>query len=423
MMLADGHNGPVMLARPTTRNRKVLEDGNAIKHYHGVHLGINVPRTVVDFARDLGKPTLVDPMTYVFVIEPERLKNRKTGEVPKWIASAAGTYGLPLGISTDYKPLRPAGLLGSDAVRAAFTEKVLAHQDKLFEGQMSLFGTQYDKYAQWSEEQGEKTQVPASAASPAVLIPPYFYFRRPDDEWYKAAWACAGDALRHRHRGQLIYPVLHFARQRLSEKANIDRVAGEYAGGGFDGFFLWPNDFREEKEPLDRCLGLVRLVRSLTESGKPVFKLYGGFFSMLLFEHGLKGFSCGMGSGTYKNAFATGGSRRKPESQFYVPALHRSLAMTDAERLLKAYPALRCGCRACRGTYGDDVSKFGHMGRRGLCESHFLNARRDELKACAEGGVPRLLRTIKGTAGEFASNALVDVRALETWRRAVEEGS
>jgi hypothetical protein len=322
----------------------------------------------------------------------------------------------------DRRGLKPDDLLSDDRKRRAFVAKVLSYQRSFLSGQLELMNPYYAEYAAWAEEEGEKPSVANTTASPAVLVPPYFYFAKVGDDWYMSTLRCAQAALRARDGEEPVFPIVHFGPRLLTDEVALDRMAGDYGSGGFDGFFLWPNGFREERESWNKCRGLVRLVTLLADTGKPVFKLFGGFFSALLFDYGLKGFSCGLGYGMSKNAFARGGRGGKLQPQFYVPALHRSLALPDAERLLSAIPELRCGCKVCRGTYGKDMKEFRKMGAKGVCESHFLNARREELKSMARKGIPRMLRLMEHTAKSFSANELVDVGALYTWKRVLEEG-
>ena len=61
------------------------------------------------------------------------------------------------------------------------------------------------------------------------------------------------------------------------------------------------NDFKEENASVKQLEGLIKLVAMLACSQKPVLKLYGGYFSALLWHGDLIGFSFGLGYGASRS--------------------------------------------------------------------------------------------------------------------------
>jgi hypothetical protein len=179
--------------------------------------------------------------------------------------------------------------------------------------------------------------------------------------------------------------------------------------------FLWPNDFVEEAQPLGQLQGLARLLSMLADGGRRVSKLYGGYLSALLASRGLRGFSCGLGYGASKNAFAYGGGGGAPAQKFYIPRLHRSVRFEEAERMIEASPSLRCTCVVCADVYGRRPGNFAQMRNEGRCELHFLHARRTELQQLGDASLNDLTKQLERTASEFDRSALVRAGFMRDW--------
>lgn len=405
--------GPLMLLRPQGGHKRLLRAADGF--YHGLHVPVTVVDHVANFVLETDKPFIADPTTYFFVLRPERLCDADKKAVRPWLLRLAKGFGAPFEVALGRRALVPAdfpekGNATDDAVR-----RVLTHQKAKFLGQMNLpLEPYYAKYALYGDSAPASSSPPP--AGPAFLVPPYFPFRDVEDPWYDLDLRLAERALSVREKGERIAPVIHLDAVALEDEAVVDRIVADYRARAFDACLLWVNDLPEDAAPAEHLRGLVRLVRGLSSGGRQVFKLYGGYFSMLLFAQGLTGFTCGLGQGAWKNAYAFGPGGGAPKPKFYVPALHRSMELANAERLLREHGSLRCPCKACRDVYGSNIDRFAAMGEDGHCESHFLYARQAEAKALLDRGVDSCLTALTTTAGKFGDNALVKVAALRTWR-------
>lgn len=404
--------GPLILLRPLNKDKRVLQQADGL--YHGLHVPASLPTFMTDFVRELGKPFIVDPTTYIFMLRPKRVLDPKKGVTRPGVAELAEKYGWPFQDAVGRRALTgddfPEGSSSTDeAVR-----RVLQHQKAKFSGQMLLPLDPY--YAKYTLD-GARLQADAAPSlnSPSFLVPPYFPFRRVGDPWYALSLRLADRALALKEEGDRIAPIVLLAREVLGDHAQVAQILSDYGGRAFDGALVWVNDFHEEWEPKARLQGLMTLVQGLAGMGRPVFKLFGGYFSVLLFAKGLNGFSCGLGYGSSKNAYAYGGGGGKSNPKFYVQRLHRSLELGDAERLLRAYPDLRCACKICRNVYGTDMNKFPEMMKPGRCQSHFLNARRAETRTFLADGLEKCLRDMEPTIKAHKDNLLVDVKPLQVW--------
>ncbi|AZH77194.1 hypothetical protein CSX12_01320 [Microbacterium sp. Y-01] len=78
-----------------------------------------------------------------------------------------------------------------------------------------------------------------------------------------------------------------------------------------------------------------------------MFALYGGFFSVLLGSYGLAGSSHGIGFGESRD-WVELPSSGAPPARYYVPRLHRYVAVDLAEIIWSQFPDLIvCDCREC----------------------------------------------------------------------------
>lgn len=399
-------NSPALLLRPMSQDRRLLKDAKEV--FRGFHVSANLSGSLTAFVRESGKPTVVDPQTYLFTLRPERLFDRKTNRVKGSIATMAGHYGPPFRDAVGARSLTPMDFANAAAARTC-VENVLSYQRAKFSGQMGLaFDATFDKYNLWGREE-------ASAAPPQVLLPPYFYIRGSSDPWLTTNLALARHALEARRKGEMIYPVLLFSTKILSDPAAIDAIARAYLAEAFDGILLWPNDFVEEKQPRDQLQGLVRMLSVFADAGRRVTKLYGGYLSALLVSRGLRGFSCGLGYGASKNAFAVGGGGGKPVPRFYIPRLHCSVRFDEAEQILRMNSSLRCRCPVCAHLYGAQMDRFTRMQEGGGSELHFLHARQAELQEIGRTGSAELSRELKATSSEFERSASVRASFLRDW--------
>lgn len=417
--MLDIHERPLMLIRPRVIDKKTLEEGLGL--FNGFHINASIPQFMTNFIRNMGKPFILDPMVYIFTIRPKQLLDKEKGTLRPSVHDLAGRYGALYQANAGKRAIAPKDIAAEAGGIESITRNVLEYQRNKFTGQMEFFNPYYDKYALW----GDKDTLPTNILSlvPEVFVPPYFLFKNTSDAWYRLTIECAKYSLALKESNEYIFPTLLFDPEILGSQDSIKRILEELAPQKFDGFFLWANGFKEEDEKTDRLQGLLQLVQGLSAGRRPVFKLFGGYFSALLFAYGLKGFTCGLGYGSDKNIykFGTGGGKKgMPFSKFYVPRLHRSIELGDAERLLRSYPDLRCSCRICNEVYGKNIDKFTEMQKLGRCESHFLNVRRSELKEIGANGVEKILPELKRTINEFNQNPLVKIESLKRWCEVLE---
>lgn len=421
-MLSFNAGRSLIFLRLQLAEKKVLVAGSNLGVYHGLHVSALLPTSVDQLVRDLGKPFVLDPMSYIFALPRRSLLGETQEGLKPSIRALSERHAPSIGEIVARRSLEPSDLIDAPSLVTEIAQNVLDYQRTRFLGQPRLFNVYYEKYALWEDDELQEP-VPSSMV-PVVLIPPYFYFNQVGDPWYQVSLHFAEKSLELRQPGESIWPVLLIPSRCLANSNEMVRIVGDYGSRGFDGIFVWINDFSEEREhSIDKHEGLVWFVSQLGLAGKPVFKLFGGYFSVLLYPLGLLGFSCGLGYGSSKNAFAYGKGRGPVQPNYYIPRLHRAVSLKSAEQLLRSYPSLRCSCKICVGTFGTDMDRFAQMRKHGLCQSHFLNVRHQELKKITERGLERVSAELEDTMAEFSSTRMVDIGHLEVWNRALKKQS
>ncbi|MBI4396894.1 MAG: hypothetical protein HY548_07360 [Elusimicrobia bacterium] len=424
MFHAESTSAPLMFLSPRKEDKRTIQD--MLENFDGFHVGATTPAHMVNFVREVGRPFYVDPMAYLFTLPADQLISRQGGTRVS-VTRLAERYGSLLAETVGKRTITSDDLLGQMRVLDDMTCNALDYQrQKMLAGDLNrnLINRFHEKYHAIEAHNGRIHYV-ANAVTPIILIPPYFYFRDLTDPWFVATRRCAQMAQRYKQAGEKICPVLFMDKALLRAPRVTDQIIESLENDGSDGILIWVNDFLEEKESLDHLANLRRLVAGLGREDRPVFKLYGGFYSCLLHEHGLRGFTCDLSGKTSRNIFAFGSSIPKPaQPKFYIPRLHRAFKLDEAEFVLKEFPFLRCRCRLCHEAYANNMEIFApRMRRPGFCETHFLNVRRAELHEVGQHGIEPLIDRMAQTVQEIeANNPLdLDVGHLVKWRQSIME--
>jgi hypothetical protein len=142
-----------------------------------------------------------------------------------------------------------------------------------------------------------------------------------------------------------LYAILCFSEELLLCKDALLKVIDDFSG--FDGYIIWISDFDEKEIPSNYLTSLIDFVENLTAKGKPVYNLYGEYFSLILSKIGLSGYSRGLGFSEKKfvDACVSGGGQPK---RFYSPLLHYSVSETAIMQFYSIFPKLLCNCDICK---------------------------------------------------------------------------
>lgn len=401
---------PSLLLRPRAEDTKLLGRANGL--FGGYHLGANQSAGLTDLVRGYGKPVLVDPQTHIFSVPPSRHYDAESGRLRRTSDQLSQAYGEPYCTTVGSRRLGVDDFADETVAMASVT-RVLTYQRNKSLGQLGLpLDPYYSKYRLWDEDVG------GAGLLPQVLVPPYFYVRGAEDPWLHVNLSAAEMAEAMKRGQERVYPVLLFAESLLDDPAELSGIADVYLRLKCDGYLLWPNRFDEARQSPDRLRALAALVSRLADSGRPVSKLYGGYWSVLLGSRGLAGVSCGLGYWSSRNAFSYGGRGGSPQKNFYIPDLHVSVPFEDAYKMVEAEPRLRCKCPVCVAAYGGRMERFSEMRASGKCEAHFLYARRQEMERLEAGDEKEARRELTATRERLRSSP-VSTAYFDAWLSAL----
>jgi len=273
-------------------------------------------------------------------------------------------------------PLRPADV---SPLAADIAARVLSFQ-KQFAQQSA---EKVDKYAALLGE-----EVESAYGGPHFLIPPYFRSSGRNDPWYQVSLDVAKAAVREKERYRLA-PVLHIT-EGFPEN-EFEAMANDYNNPGFDGLIVFVNDLQEYVARATTLTKYANLVALLQGQGKPLFGLFGGYFTLLLRKVGLGCFSNAVGYGEFRDSGRHEGGQAV--SRYYIPKLHRYFTVTDGETILNIVGGglLRCACSVCRRR-----RPLTDFTSRELLD-HFLNARLTEIHQAGPTGLSDLLDELDET--------------------------
>ncbi len=306
------------------------------------------------FVLTLGKQYSLDPRTPIFQADFERRFIRPTH------AKMAAVHGPTVARIFPNRPLGPSDL--SSPIKKDMATRILRFQ-KEFRRQSA------EKVAKYAALLGEEPQ--ADYGGPTFLIPPYFKSSSRSDPWYSTSLELARAGAEEKEDFRFA-PVVHIT-QDFPER-QFRSVADDYGDGTFDGLIVYMNDLQEYIAPAQVLRSYATLVRTLSELGKPLFGLFGGYFTLMVRKIGLGSFSNAVGYGEYRDSgYHAGGL---PVRRYYIPKLHRYFTDVDAQSIMEIVNEswFRCGCTLCgRRRRITDLSPQELL-------DHFLNVRLLELE-------------------------------------------
>jgi hypothetical protein len=348
------------------------------RRHRGKYDGLIIPLSIAcvfrqgtgGFVLTLKKEYAIDPRTPILQADFDRHSLRRAH------LEIAEVHGQTVAQILVTRPLQPADVSPLAAEMAA---SVLSFQKEF--AQQSA--EKVDKYAALLGE-----EVQTEYGGPHFLIPPYFRSAGRDDPWYEVSLGLARAAISGKE-GYRLAPVLHITPG--FPESEFEQMASDYSNSGFDGLILFVNNLQEYLAPAATLAKYANLVALLRSQEKPLFGLFGGYFTLLLRKIGLGCFSNAVGYGEYRDSgYHEGGQAVR---RYYIPTLHRYFTDTDAQELLNIVGGglLRCACPVCRR-------------RRPLTDftstellDHFLNVRLGEIRQAQAAGLLNLLDELDHT--------------------------
>ena len=388
---------------------------DALNFFDGFQVWATMPADMVGFVREVGKPFFVDPMSYVFPLPTKQLLNEDETKLKPAVLKLAANYSDLVASTISNRSITSADLIEQLEVLDELVAKSLMYQRTKFDTpEPNLFNSHYDKYDRLAEG-GVDVPHETTATTPFTLIPPYFHFHSTDDSWYTTTLRCARMARKFLRPGETSYPVLLMDKSCLKQPS-LNRIIKDFGGSNADGFIIWINGLKEEDATPTDIAGLSALISGLSLNGRPVYKLYGGFLSVLLSDSGLDGFSTSVTSKTAYSVRSYGGYGKAAQPKFYIPRLHRNYPIEEAAHIMRAYPFLKCDCLVCQQAYAGNMDRFvSRMVISGCVENHFLNVRKAEMDEAASGSREMFTR-IDDTLSRLSADVSDEIKHLRNWQ-------
>jgi hypothetical protein len=383
----------------------------------------SAPEACAAFLDELGKPFVVDPMSYRLERPSWYSRDRDGQSVGKrnyvrlWGAYTAGIAGFT------GDPLR-------DSARSKVEGEALVRlcQNALEFQELRLSRAWVEDGAQYAVSQ----PMFGPELTPAAFLAPYVVIGESDshDEARRAiALAEASAALA---RPRPVVAVLPLLGRAMADYDLLRSLAGGIAATGVRSVLLWTVGLSalELADSPDLFTGLVLLARNLRDADVEVGMLYGGFLSSLLRGFGVSGFSHALMYGETRGLEPTNG---RPRAAFYFPPLRTFLGFQDAERLLAGlsgaeYLESICSCGLCAALVADDVANIREFFETTVPEGatrplptqaaldlnrlHFLLARAQELELARERSETELIADLLAVIARYPP---ATTRTLRAW--------
>ena len=240
-----------------------------------------------------------------------------------------------------------------------------------------------------------------SVTPPRAIIPPYFRFEDPRDQWYRFSLNCALATDGIVGTTVPVAPVILSTIDALTT-GNVQRIVADY--DAFDQVFIWIDNY-VETEVTSETIGKIRqFVKAFDEKGIRVETLYGGYLMMLSGFDGLSGVSHGVLYTQHKSFEAAPSSGGVPE-RYYIPAFRgfRSLSQTDL--IIHKHPELMCNCSVCSDTLNGNPDKIIlYTDKPELLRRHFLTVRREEANKLSSSSPDKEVRELRRTFNSYHSS-------------------
>lgn len=408
-----------MYLHPRFSDRKILIDAAPL--LDGFQIGATLAKSLEELVRGMRKPFWVEPMLYMFGLDPKHVTQKDKPGVRNSLRIVASRYSEFLEQRVGKVKVLAKDITTQLGLLQEITENCLEFQrSKLASAQLDFSQAPLDKYDLLA---GDNGRFQSYAIKPAMLVAPFFHFKKVGDDWYDGTLKLFQMSRKFKRDDEALYQGICLTPGCLADFSSVERIVRDFGANDADGTFLWINGFEEEKASPTQIRGLIRLISGLHDEHHPVIKIYGGFLSILMSNYGLGAFSCDLSFKSYRNLTTyRWGPPPEVQPRFYIPALHRAYKLNQALGILLAAPEFQCRCRLCTEAYGDRLELFlPAMSRPGLCERHFLNVQRNEINRVTSHSLDDLCYRIKDTIRVMDQKQTIDVTHLKVWSDTLQD--
>ena len=335
------------------------------------------------------KGFFIDPITYAFQNEIKllRSKSKTTGEekIKKSVEKLIENYGYPANKVESNQPITVDDFTSPNTMQE-FCARILKFQYNLVYSHIEQ--NDLEKYFEYAVP-GNKSSIPQFR--PKFLIAPYFYLDKADSTFAK--WLAINTDFIRMARvisnsecdGSKVFAQIVLSKQTLTDSNSVAAITAAYQNVDCDGITIWVDDLNEHEASFEELSGFVQLLKGL--SHKPVYNMYGGYFSILLTHKNIKllaGVSHGLEYGESRKVYPVGGGI--PVSKYYYLPIHQRLDFTKAYYLLAHTGAIDvtlpnwgssekyyndiCRCDKCKQIIKDEMINFVEFESKEFYEIH-----------------------------------------------------
>ena len=268
------------------------------------------------------KGFVIDPITYAFQQNIDLLKSKtKNGEkmIKKSISMLIEKYGEPIDKILRDIPVKPTDF-SDPAVLHKFCYNVLKFQYLIIDDYIT--DNELKKYLEYA------TKMPLEQFHPKLLIAPYFYLNPNEadfDSWLEINIQFLNLSIKSTKENFSDLPVfgqIVINKDTLLNQTYIQKITKAYDQCNCSGINIWIDGFDEHEDNQNLLNGFIDFLHRLKR--KPVYNMYGSFFSILLTHKSIKllnGVSHGMEYGENREVYPVGGGL--PVSKYYYLPLHQ----------------------------------------------------------------------------------------------------
>lgn len=261
------------------------------------------------------------------------------------------------------------------------------------------------KYARILEEESALKKE-EEINKPMFLVAPYFYFISTNDPWYNISIEISKAAIKLKN-DDLLYATICTSKDTLLNRDDFEKIIDDYKD--FDGYLVWFSNFRDDSDGKEYLSGLKEFIIKLSEMKKPIYLLYGGYFSLLLskLSRYLQGYSRNICYGESRDVDAempTGGGAPR---RYYMTLAHVKLPEMVARTFFSDHPKLLCNCRICssitkeikkviHGEIGaEQIGVFFDMFDFIYAKRHFVTTHAEEIEEISMTPLDTIIKKLK----------------------------
>jgi hypothetical protein len=420
---------------------------------------------VEKFFNDKKKGFIIDPITYAFQQNIHLLKNKsRSGEsiLKKSIKKLIEKYQYPAEKIEADVPIQPSDFSENKKLLEDFCLRVLKFQYSIIDEYIN--NNDLGKYLQYAT--GNMNYV-LQQFHPKILIAPYFYLNPKDslfESWLGLNISFLNEALiqaKDHFQGKAVFGQIVINKDVLLNDISINKIISAYTKCPCNGFTIWVDGFDEHEESIEMLSGFMTFLSGF--KGKPIFNMYGSFFSILLTHPSIQlldGVSHGMEYGESREVYPVGGGI--PVSKYYYMPLHQRKDFTKAFYLLEHEKILDtsipdwgtcdryyheiCYCEQCRKIMENEMQNFVKFesdrfyemkSRNGIirrkmasaetkenCLFHYLLCKKIEFLMMRNRGIDEILTSLIEEKEKYINSAMVkqgELDYLDNWYKAISD--